>query len=346
MFYVSDVDNLYDEVLSERKGLDEQRILESCDLQSSSWLTEGKAVITITNEGSLSIDITRIWVVPTSSVYQPQSFPQQITLKPGSTCTIIDESIINYISTLFETSYYLKIVSKRGNVFQADFVMEEELIDWPYPLVILDTSICQKSGSNYELALHVYNKEDISFIVDYTVITLLYFDSGHKTRVIIIEDDLEFPPRQMWLTEILTFSTTADPDLILVEFVSPDRFALGSFYFTLFDETPSTGIDLTLSEADISFKHPKTLMAEIHNIGDLKANNVLVEFYNGNPTSGGILIGTDTISTINAGGSQTAIVDWNPPLGLYLIYVIVDPENTIAEANEANNQAYASIAIS
>jgi hypothetical protein len=223
--------------------------------------------------------------------------------------------------------------------------MEEELIDWPYPLIILDTSICEKTLGKWYLSLHVYNKEDIPFIVDYTLITLIYMDSGHKTRVIILEEDLEYPPRELWMTQTIEFSVAEDPDIILAEFVSPNRLALGTFYFILTEETPLTGIDLTLSEADISFTHPKSLKAKIHNVGDLSASNVLVEFYNGDPASGGTFIGSDTINSINAGGSGTATVEWNPPIGLYVIYVIVDPENTIVEYNEDNNLAYAIIAI-
>ena len=254
-----------------------------------------------------------------------------------------DESINNYVSTLTGTSYCIKLVSKRGNIYQADFQLEEELIDWPYPLIILDTSICKKTLGKWQLSLHVYNKENIPFTVDYTLITLVYTDSGHKTRVIIIEEDLDYPPRELWMTETRDFSVAEDPDIIRAEFVSLNRLALGTFYFILTEETPLTGIDLTLSEADISFTRPKSLKARIHNVGDLSANNVLVELYNGDPSSGGILIGTDTINTISAGGSQTATVEWNPPLGLYIIYVIVDPENTIVESNEFNNRAHATI---
>jgi len=345
MFYVSDIDNLYDEVLVERKELDEQRSLESLNIQASAWHNEGNVEIKIVNDGSLSIDITRVWVIPKNSNYLPESFSQNINVEPGSSYTLTDEDINNYVSALTGTSYYIKLVSRKGNIFQADFQIEEELIDWPYPLIILDTSICKKTMGKWQLSLHVYNKEDVPFIVDYTLITLIYIDSGHKTRVIIIEDDLEYPPRQMWMTEVLEFSVAEDPDIIQAEFVSPNRLALGTFYFILTEEMSLTGIDLTLSEADITFTHPKSLKAQIHNVGDLQANDVLVEFYNGDPASGGTFIGSDTINSINAGGSGTATVEWNPPIGLYVIYVIVDPENTIVEYDEDNNLAYAIIAI-
>ena len=67
--------------------------------------------------------------------------------------------------------------------------------------------------------------------------------------------------------------------------------------------------DLTLTSDNIWHQHPKWLNAEIQNTGESPAKDVLVEFYNGNPASGGTLIGTDTISSISAGGSQTATID-------------------------------------
>jgi len=233
MFYVADVDNLYDEVLIERKELDEQRGLESVNIHSSSWHAEGNVTINVVNSGSLAIDIIRIWVIPINGDYKPQSFAQEITIKPGSSYTIIDESIIDYVSTLAGTSYYIKIVSKKGNIYQSDFQMTEDLTDWPYPLIILDTSICKKASGKWQITLHVYNKEDIPLIVDYTLVTLIFTTTGHKTRVIIIEDDLEYPPREMWITKTLEFTTSEDPDIVQVEFVSPNRFALGTFYFVI-----------------------------------------------------------------------------------------------------------------
>lgn len=352
MFYVSNIDNLYDEVLMERKELDEQRSVESINIYSSSFHSGEDITTDIINDGSLAVDITRMWIIPSNPDYQPQSFPQENHLEPGSSTTITDDSITNYVSTLRDSSYYIKVTSKRGNVFQAEFSLPESVPEnYPYPLIIMGTSILTGDGSNWELTLHVYNRDDVEFTVDWTMITSIFYDSGSKSRVTVVEDDLIFPPKQLWIADTIAFSTPSNPDILFVEFVSTNNCILGSYYFVLTGETPppppTEYIDLTLSEGDISFQAPKFVNAEVHNVGDLDANDVLVEVYNGDPASGGTIIGTDTISLISAGGSETATVSWLPlaPSGIHHIYVIVDPENTIDEYDEDNNQANTTIVV-
>ncbi|MDI6916392.1 MAG: CARDB domain-containing protein [Thermoplasmatales archaeon] len=74
---------------------------------------------------------------------------------------------------------------------------------------------------------------------------------------------------------------------------------------------------------------------------------VAVNFYDGNPSADGVLIGTDTISSILTGGSGTASINWTPTTtGTHPIYVVVDPDNLIAESDEMNNEAYKSVYVS
>jgi parallel beta-helix repeat protein len=103
--------------------------------------------------------------------------------------------------------------------------------------------------------------------------------------------------------------------------------------------------DLTLAMAPVSINQV-VLGATIHNIGGIDANNIIIQFYEGDPGAGGVQIGPDqTISNIPAGSAGNAKVSWDitHKTGTYDIYVIIDPLNTIAETNESNNQAYKSI---
>jgi len=106
--------------------------------------------------------------------------------------------------------------------------------------------------------------------------------------------------------------------------------------------------ELTLDSLDISFNpsEPEVgeqtiITAEIHNLFDLDAENVKVDFYNGGlPGEGGILIVSTTIPSIGANSSAIAEVNWTTEnKGLNTIGVVIDPDNTIAEANENNNTA-------
>ena len=83
-----------------------------------------------------------------------------------------------------------------------------------------------------------------------------------------------------------------------------------------------------------------TIRATVHNLGLVDTQNVLVRFYDGDPASGGSVIGSQTLSTVPSGGSASAQVhtSW-ATLGLRTITVQVNPDDTIAEANENDNKA-------
>jgi len=107
--------------------------------------------------------------------------------------------------------------------------------------------------------------------------------------------------------------------------------------------------DLTANPDDVSFDIKPLLngsgaylTAAVSNMGKTDANNVVVRFYNGDPATGGIQIGSDQVIPIvpakGTGSAQVLLTD--PALnGEHLIYVVIDPENTVVEFSESNNQA-------
>ena len=91
-----------------------------------------------------------------------------------------------------------------------------------------------------------------------------------------------------------------------------------------------------------------TLSATVTNNGTYKAENFTVAFYNGDPTTNGVLIGSTFIQSIEAGAtSAPQIVTWNTTglLGSKTIYVKVDASGAIVESNESNNTASANAVI-
>jgi len=116
--------------------------------------------------------------------------------------------------------------------------------------------------------------------------------------------------------------------------------------FQLFASPEEKLPDLTLSSGDITFSNPNPAVGEnitinvtIHNIGNADANNVTVQFFDGDPVNG-TQIGTDqTIDLITAGGNETVNVIWVAETGTHDIYLKIDPDDNIAESNEDNNEA-------
>lgn len=129
--------------------------------------------------------------------------------------------------------------------------------------------------------------------------------------------------------------------------LAPD---IGAFEY--FD--PMT-FDLTLAPADITFSdnapingQEVTINATVHNLGSGNATNVEVDFYDGDPGSGGVLIATtQVISTVLTGASASAEVVWNTTdlEGAHDIFVVADPQDGISELDEGNNEASAHLEV-
>ncbi len=82
------------------------------------------------------------------------------------------------------------------------------------------------------------------------------------------------------------------------------------------------------------------LRAVVANAGHLIApTTAKVRFFNGNPAQGGTKIGMDqTVSLEGCGTTAVAEVTWsNVPPGAHQVYIVVDPQNSVAEPNEGNN---------
>jgi len=105
--------------------------------------------------------------------------------------------------------------------------------------------------------------------------------------------------------------------------------------------------NLSISSEDIIFSNPTptegetvTITANIHNTGSAQADNVLIQFYDGDPLAGGVLIGETTMLSIPAYSSSLSTTSWTiPDAATHLIYLQIDPMNVIDELDETDNTA-------
>ena len=113
--------------------------------------------------------------------------------------------------------------------------------------------------------------------------------------------------------------------------------------------------DLEVKNSDIIFTPPSpvsngtvvTINATIHNLGCGNATNVTVRFYDGTPSTGN-QIGSDQVVPFieRFNGIGYAEVQWTAtPIGTHNIYVVVDPDDTIVEKREFNNNASKAIEV-
>lgn len=117
--------------------------------------------------------------------------------------------------------------------------------------------------------------------------------------------------------------------------------------------TSATLPDLSITSADISFDPalPCTglsvaITANVRNDGETDAANVSVDFYDGDPAAGGMVISGAVVATIGAGASVAVPISSSFANGDHAIYVVVDKENIVIEGSETNNTASKTLTVS
>jgi subtilase family serine protease/Tol biopolymer transport system component/fibronectin type 3 domain-containing protein len=118
--------------------------------------------------------------------------------------------------------------------------------------------------------------------------------------------------------------------------------------------TGATLPNLSVSHKDIVItpnpameRGSSAISIQVKNNGFSPAENVKVNFYFGVPGNGGVLIGSETIPALSAGQSQQVAVTWGPiaESGVRIIFISVDPDNTVAEIAEDDNSAFTQVEI-
>lgn len=82
------------------------------------------------------------------------------------------------------------------------------------------------------------------------------------------------------------------------------------------------------------------IAAQVYNVGQNDASNVLVSFFRGDPKQGGETLGTVTLPQVGKGqAAEAKLTHILKQDGDFELYVIIDPYDTIAESDEDNNAA-------
>ena len=230
----NEMTSFYDVVAAEMRDLDQQRSWEELDVFAQP--REDGVPLTISNIGSISVKITRIWVYLDNSEYNV--FAQSNVLRSGGQMTIDDEVVNNYVSSLTEETYSIKVATDRGNLFNARFASPPPPTPGYYfPLEVQQNSTCTSHGSTYDLTLEVWNWMELEVTIDYLIATTSFSDGGTPSEVKMLEvnPDITFPreppERADYWTASFTFSANPGADVIKVEIIDNESFVVGAFYF-------------------------------------------------------------------------------------------------------------------
>ncbi len=106
--------------------------------------------------------------------------------------------------------------------------------------------------------------------------------------------------------------------------------------------------DIVLPSGTITEGSIVPVTTTIHNIGAVAASNISVRLYNGNPSAGGVQVGAGgTVAILDPASSASVSFNFDTlgKSGTNMLYIVVDQENNIIEANELNNQAPANLTV-
>jgi len=90
-----------------------------------------------------------------------------------------------------------------------------------------------------------------------------------------------------------------------------------------------------------------TLTAKVANMGNTPTSTIVVRLYDGDPSAGGELVGSDIVADVGirhaAPGLASFAFTATPDMVKKTFYVVIDPGNAIGESDEGNNSAAYSV---
>ncbi|OGW29567.1 MAG: hypothetical protein A2X56_13130 [Nitrospirae bacterium GWC2_57_13] len=137
-----------------------------------------------------------------------------------------------------------------------------------------------------------------------------------------------------------------DPLNTIDELVETDNTAVN--YYTIF--SPSDlfidNTETTYAPVTPTVDEPLNITINIRNLGEKEATNVPVRVYRGLPGSGGTVVNDFTITSLQGRASYplTATITGGPA-GTQAFYLVIDPEDSIPELDETNNQGMITITV-
>lgn len=107
-------------------------------------------------------------------------------------------------------------------------------------------------------------------------------------------------------------------------------------------------VDLAVTEMWLMPSRPFDVGASVQvytnitNLGTLSSGTFIVRFYDGNPTGGGMQIGSDQIVTSLTPGNYSIVnITWTAtPIGIHNIYAEVNPDDMIPDPFQGNDKNY------
>ena len=155
--------------------------------------------------------------------------------------------------------------------------------------------------------------------------------SGQVSVELSLENPQELAPGAALTVRLYAWNTETKQDLIggtQLRLAAPDEVDLSVFTD-----------DLAIAAVESGASRRIEISAKVYNIGHQRAENVLVTFYNGEPSETN-RIAEMTIPRIEAGQEAVAKTEWQPETDVSTLHVVVATASQTPEADMDNNRSF------
>ncbi len=181
---------------SQVNALDSSRMDERYVVEPTFFYNQGKeaysAVLNVRNIGPIEIKLVQAWIIDEeNNDHQHIDISYNLGVDESTYTLEIDELIasLTYPFNLYESTYYLKVVSERGNIASSRLTYGAEMmnVDSNWPIIIdRETSWVKKVGNQGHIKLHVFNKLDEEIVISIIVVTKI--DHGAEQSEMLYVD--------------------------------------------------------------------------------------------------------------------------------------------------------------
>ncbi|MCK5403509.1 hypothetical protein KAI60_05280, partial [Candidatus Bathyarchaeota archaeon] len=193
------------------------------------------AIINVQNIGPIEIKLVQAWIIDeANNDHKHIDISYTLGVDESTYISEIDTLIqsLTHPFNLYESTYYIKIVSERGNIASSRLTYGAEMnIDSDWPIIIdRETSWVRKVGSKGHIKLDVFNRLDEAVTISLIVATKL--DQGAEQSEILYVDWTLQPGK----VNVGTFfgdngQVYQKGETIFIELASSEGIVISSTYF-------------------------------------------------------------------------------------------------------------------
>ena len=225
---------------SQVDALDTSRMEERYLVEPTFSFNQGKeaysAILNVQNIGPIEITLVQAWIIDEeNNDHQHIDISYTLGVDESTYILEIDELLtsLTHPFNLYESTYYIKIVSEKGNIASSRLMHRAEMdgeSDWPV-IIDSDTSWIKAVGSQGQIHLEAWNSLDTEIVISLVVATKM--GKGSEQSEIIktswVLESNQVTAGDFWgnLGEVYLNGRT-----VFIELASSEGIVISSCYFT------------------------------------------------------------------------------------------------------------------